>query len=521
MSLYGFREMVDNRVATLVTAADTVIEYTEFCDTIRALELSDPSAKFNEIYTSSFLDHMRSEYYKGFKHSVLCFYHDSEEQRDEFVADFNIVDVKSTGGRDRQNDMLHTEKLRSEEENMTEEEKNMTIEERFGLDKDDPWDRRSEEEKAQDEDMKKKMKDLQKKGQISGDSFGGADDQRASRERFSGNPLSRSEAIAKLTEVYSEDIEDAEDLPDFETMNNAELARAYHGIDNADAELRPVFNDDNMPETVVKPGNVHVDKISTNGEKLFNEDGSLNVSAIEGISATKYGGEVDEDLKTERETAHQANLAEAKAGKRSFSPDDFAEVLRGDGRHDSVVGGSKGVRPKQGEGITRPSLSKAAEDARRQYQEEQEAAAKNAEKLNRVEEERQSRKDRDQGIFRGAALDPDGERVPFEELPEDLRTELEGAGLAQTDYPIKNYPHHSALADRALFPFDTRKTDNGYRVLGGANIEVEGTMQMGDAAVAVVKKKDPEKESIVVYRRTKTVAADGSTKTDITLVRLR
>jgi hypothetical protein len=51
--------------------------------------------------------------------------------------------------------------------------------------------------------MKEKMNEMRKKGEISGDSFGGADEQRASRERFNGVPLTpqrgNSRSLTMLT----------------------------------------------------------------------------------------------------------------------------------------------------------------------------------------------------------------------------------------------------------------------------------------------------------------------------------
>lgn len=523
MQIYGYKEMVDDRVATLVVAAESVQDYTTFCDTLRQMDVGDEEAKFEEIYTSNFLDALRDERYKGYKHPVLCVYHKDEEQREAFCTQHNVLEVNTATGRDRQADMLHSEKKRVEEETLTDEEKNMTIEERHGLDKNDPWDRRSEEEKAQDEEMKQKMAEARKKGELSGDSFSGAADQRASRERFNGVPLSRTDAIKALDAAYREDPDVTDDdVPDWDSMENDELGRAYQGIDELNAPLRPVFNDDEMPESKEDTGSVHVTKIDQTGEKLVNEDGSINMDAISSVSAVKLGGAVDEELKAAREEAHQAKVDEAKGGKPVFSPGDFAAVLEGDGSADHLSGtlgqSHRGVdRVRRGEGLARPTLSEAAEAARSKHQEETAAREAEAAKVAAATAEIKGKQERDAGIFRGAALDSEGERVTFDDLPEALRKELEEAELKQESYPAKNYPYNSELAGRALFPFD-RLDKEGYRVLGGENITIEGAVQMGTSSVAVVSKKDKALPAVVLYGRP-SKTTEG--QTDIQVVHLR
>jgi hypothetical protein len=49
-------------------------------------------AKFEEIYTSNFLDALREERYQGYKHPVICIYHKDDEQREAFVTQHNILE---------------------------------------------------------------------------------------------------------------------------------------------------------------------------------------------------------------------------------------------------------------------------------------------------------------------------------------------------------------------------------------------------------------------------------------------
>jgi hypothetical protein len=114
MQIYGYREQVDDRPATLVVAAETVQDYTEFCDTIKEMDPGTEEAKFEEVYTSNFLDALREERYQGYKHPVICIYHKDDEQREAFITQHNILETPSAVGRDRQADMLHTEKKRVE-----------------------------------------------------------------------------------------------------------------------------------------------------------------------------------------------------------------------------------------------------------------------------------------------------------------------------------------------------------------------------------------------------------------------
>jgi hypothetical protein len=304
-------------------------------------------------------------------------------------------------------------------------------------------------------------------------------------------------------------------------MSNEELARAYNGIDELNAPLRPVFNDDEMPETVDN-GTVHVTGIERTGENILNEDGTINVDAISKISAVKEGGQIDTDLKEAREAEHEAAVAEAKGGRQVFSPEDFGAVLAGDGSADHLRGTMgqtyEGTdRKRRGEGVARPTLSEAATAAQAKHQEETTAREAEAQKVASATAEIRAKQEREAGIFRGAALDSDGDRVQLTELPEELQKELKDAQLDQENYPVKNYPYNSELGGRCLFPFDLKRGD-GYRVLGGDNIDIQGSVQMGDSAVTVVAKKDKDLPAVVIYGRP-SKTAEG--QTDLSIVRIR
>ena len=155
--LYGYKEILDNRTTSLVVAADTVEEYSFWIDTV--LNQSE-NRNWEETYASNFLDGLRNDTFKGYKRSVLAVYHTDEEQRNAFWTEWGIVEVMSQPARDRHLDMIHASKEANKTDAERAVEDSRTIESQLGLDVYDPWDRRTEEEKAADAEMKKKMEDL-------------------------------------------------------------------------------------------------------------------------------------------------------------------------------------------------------------------------------------------------------------------------------------------------------------------------------------------------------------------------
>lgn len=514
MSLYGYREMLDNRVATLVVAADTVGEYVEWCDVVRGQE----TGNYNELYTSAFMDQMVNPIYKGYKHPVLAIYHTDEVQRDAFWTEWNIVEVKSLAGRDRHLDMLHVQAEETRLATETPEQAAMTIEERHGLDKYDPWDRRSDEEKEADAEMKKKIEEMRKKGELSGDSFGGADAQRASRDR----PSSKDEPGCYNREAALEALKSflPEGEGDFlDGLSNEELAEELKEAGVPD--VKGVFNEGEVPQ-VTENGNLQVTEIK--GSK--NSDGVFDISDI---VAHKSGGEIDEVAKAANEAAHNEQVAEAKKGRKVFSPEDFAAVLRGDGSADAVLHEKGDNRMTRKPAQERPSLSEHAEEERRIFQEEQAREMKRRRTQSEKEADIKAKGERDRGIFRGADLFSDDEPTPFDELPEALRKILEEASLKRDGILVKNYPFNSELGGRAMLPFDGAAT--GIKVIGVENLEVEGTMTMGDSGTMVVKRTDSSREGWGIYGRRRVtgpvLAGDpagdmpAETSIDIWLVKVR
>jgi hypothetical protein len=505
--IYGYKELLDGRTATIVVAGDTVEEYVAF---IQAIPGQEDPRNWNETYASNFLDAMRSPVYKGYKHSVLAIYHDDEAQRDAFWAEWPMLtEVRSAVGRDRQADMLHDAKEERRKSIETEEDKTKTLEERLGLDKHDPWDRRTEEEVAADKEMKEKMKEMSKKGELSGDSFGAADDQRKGRERPNANNIPGAYGRTQAQEAIREFEPDA----DVEALSNDDLAAKLTSMGVPD--VQGVYEDGEVPQKAKEArGEIFIGDIK--GER--NEDGTID---IDSIMAHKVGGPVDEVTKAERVAAHEEHVAEKKQGKRAFSPDDFAAVLRGDGSADAVTNVTGDDRVRRGEGMARPKLSDEAEAARAAHQEEERGKMKARRQQAEKEQDIKARGERDRGIFKGADLVHDDDATPFEDLPEDLRELLDKHGMARDEILVKNYPFNSELAGRAILPFDSLNPQ-GMQMVGGTNITIEGTMSMGGPGAMVVSREDTTKDGYGVYVQRKPAKDEASEATmDIWLVRLR
>ena len=505
--IYGYKEMLDNRTATLAVAGDTVEEFVAFTDAIKGQE---ENRNWNETYASNFLDGLRNDTFKGYKHSVLAVYHDDEAQRDAFWAEWPMLtEVQSMVARDRQADMLHEAKVARTRATETEEDKAKTIEERLGLDKADPWDRRTEEEVEADKKMKEQMKEMRKAGTMSDDSFSGADQQRASRERPGANNVPGAYGRTQAQEAIKEF------EPDFDssTLSNEELAEKLTQMGVPD--VQGVYEDGEVPQKAKQSqGDIFVEDIKGD----HNEDGTFDINSI---MAHKRGGEIDEITKREREQAHEEHVEAKKAGRRSFSPDDFAAVLRGDGSADSVTNVKGDDRVRRGEGMARPKLSDHAEAAIAEHQEKERNEMKRRRQQAEKEADVKARGERDRGIFKGADLVHDDEPTPFAELPEDLQKLLEEHGLNRDEILVKNYPYNSELAGRAILPFDSLNPQ-GMRMVGGTNITIEGTMSMSGPGAMVVSREDTAKDGYGVYIQRKPAKdEDSESTTDIWLVRIR
>jgi hypothetical protein len=265
-------------------------------------------------------------------------------------------------------------------------------------------------------------------------------------------------------------------------------------------------------------------------KRSMNEDGTFD---IDSITAHKVGGEVDDVLKAERQAEHEKTVAKAKGGKRVFSPEDYAKILRGDGSADAVVhaeGDNRQTRQAAG-GKSRPTLSDHAEAAIKEHQEEQRKEMKRRRTQAEKEADVKARGERDRGIFKGADLHPDDiDAVEWDDLPADVQKVLEESDLKRDSIEVKNYPFNAELGGRALLPFDGLSTDGGMRYVGGVNLTTEGTMTMGAPGVAIVSRTDSSQDGYGIYGRRKMVTVKSEvegeeptqeSRVDVWLVRVR
>jgi hypothetical protein len=497
--LYGTKEMIDGRVGSLLTSADTVEEFVAFTGAVVGQE---ENRNWVETYASMMLDHMQNPTFKGFKHSVLAVYHEDEAQRDAFWTEWSLQELMSQPARDRHLDMLHNKREEIRQATETPEQKAMTIEERYGLDKEDRWDKRSEEEVEADNKVKQQMKEMRQKGELSGDSFGGADSQRASRDRPNADNVPGAYGRTQAQEA----IKTFEPDLDTDALTNDQLGEKLKEMGVPD--LTGVYDDDAVPKKAKGNGTVQIEDIR--GSR--NEDGTLD---IDEILAHKFGGEVDEVQKAANEAAHNEKVAQAKQGRKAFSPEDFAAVLRGDGSADAVTHEVGDNRMTRQASSPRPSLSDAAEAARQEHQENERKEMKRRRTQAEKEQDVKARGDRDRGVFKGADLVHDDDATAWDDLPENVRETLDQMGIKRDEILVKNYPYNSELGGRAILPFDGLQTSEGMRYVGGVNLTTEGTMTMGAPGVAIVSRTDSKEDGYGIYARKRMPRAKASTLADM------
>ncbi len=448
--LNGHKEIVDNRIATLVTSATTINEYMDFLKVVQGQAFD--KRNFNEVYTSQALQHMVEDLYRGFKKPIHVFYHNDADQRDAFITEWKInVLENGVQSRDKQADMIFEDKYQRENaekqaRNAAEAaaeaagveytgEREKTIGEMFGLEENDPWDRRTEEELEYDREMKKMMNDAKAAGTMSDDSF-------ASPASSNANP------------------------------------------------------DKMQPGTTPAPnGKLTI----TDTDGIINADGSLNISNIQ---AVKTGGPVDENLKASREQAYEDKKQELLQGRKTFSPDDFAAVLAGDGSSDAnMIKGDREIRNGT-KPIERPSLSQNAEEARAEVQKMEDDAMAQT----RRENDFKHKQEAEQGIFRGADLFGEDD-VDFDDLDPALQASLQNNGVNNDTVSVKDYPFNSQLGGKSIIPFDTfgRVSDPGKEmtaIVDTVNLTQHGTVNMGATAAMVVSREDESKDGWIIYQRT-------------------
>ncbi|MNV48308.1 hypothetical protein D3C71_1402070 [compost metagenome] len=281
-------------------------------------------------------------------------------------------------------------------------------------------------------------------------------------------------------------------------MNDAKAAGTMSDDSFATPQQQANANPDKMQPGQTPPAsNGKLTITDTDG--IINSDGTLNISNIQ---AVKTGGPVDENLKAARETAYEDKKKELLQGRKTFSPEDFAAVLAGDGSSDANnIRGDREIR-SGAKPIERPSLSQNAEEARSDIKKmESDAMAQT-----RQENDFKHKQEAEQGIFRGADLFGEDD-VDFGDLDTDLQAALQNNGIPGGTISVKDYPFNSQLGGKSIIPFDTfgRVSDSGKEmtaVVETVNIVNHGAINMGATAALVVSREDETKDGWVIYQRT-------------------
>lgn len=154
---------------TIVGAASTIVEFEAFNNAVGAdedlyesMSRADPLLALSDEYLNRF----------KFKYPPYVIEHSNAVQAETFISRFDITLTKPNKLVD-----LHYEMMDAHEAEVAEaysfSSERTTIGEMLGLDENDPWDARTEEQKQQDQALKERYEKHKKDGGVSGDdSFG-------------------------------------------------------------------------------------------------------------------------------------------------------------------------------------------------------------------------------------------------------------------------------------------------------------------------------------------------------------
>ncbi len=120
----------------------------------------------SERYETSFMDHLSNEEFIGFRTTVFVFEHRNVAEQAKFIEKHELLVGTRTRAIDRHTDMVNYDAPDPYDINDV-----RTIEEIYNLKQEDKYDKRTDEEKASDAQMKKLMDEARKKGEVSDDSF--------------------------------------------------------------------------------------------------------------------------------------------------------------------------------------------------------------------------------------------------------------------------------------------------------------------------------------------------------------
>lgn len=155
---------------TVVCAADEMAEFEKFKTSVDFVA----SGLFADQRQPSPVEVWKDQLFSKLKLPPIIFKHTDADQQQAFADKIGLNVQPDTRLVDRHSEMIASVTKDAYAYDPREDQKdNRTIAEIHGLDQADPWDKRSNEEKALDEHFKKQMKEAEKAGKLSSDSWGG------------------------------------------------------------------------------------------------------------------------------------------------------------------------------------------------------------------------------------------------------------------------------------------------------------------------------------------------------------
>jgi hypothetical protein len=224
---------LEDGLISIVGAADTLIELEAFVTaTDENFGATAEALGVKSAVVASLMDLLTDDTYQGFKKAPVIIEHLSVDSKLAFNEKFGIEILKRNALIGRADDMLHAEKV---DPYSAEADDQRSLEEIHGLDKEDKWDRRSDDEKEKDEENRKMFKEGQKKGDISGDSFG-------------PNPNRKPKKNADGSDVSVTDIKAHRDYDTGEVVLDDVLAqKGLHEVEEGDERTYGERNKEALP----------------------------------------------------------------------------------------------------------------------------------------------------------------------------------------------------------------------------------------------------------------------------------
>lgn len=483
--IYGFKHTVDGSLATVVTAGDSITEFEMFNQNMNEMkDGNNPNLRFVDVRQPSFFDMLQDTLYQAYKHPITIYIHADEEQRGQFIEDSKILIGSEAQSKDRHSYMIYEFKRETgtDEGLFSAKNANKTIAEITGTDKEDKWDKRTDQEKERDKKIseaikKKKAKD----GEVTGDSFDAEAIKNRAKET---DPLKRkvSDEVAHVTKVYTETDADGK------VTIGSVLARKWkdRGVtpdkekeyDEIKDKISSAFPDVKKESIVVqndvtigdeKTG-VRLVATSANGmyytwkhnydnltgDRVFNslltdnpkdytfdihvdDSGVVDCVTIGTVHGSDYNqGEFKRLVKipdgyyemdefnfsppsgATKETVHKTFTDAGFEENHVLSPEDFAAALYGGGGHHSAGTVVRDDDFYEAQKSFDDKLSDKARAARKIHKEEEERQFQ--ENLVKIEEEeaKKQKEDAEKGIFKGCDL-VGIMTTPIAELPENVK----------------------------------------------------------------------------------------------------